>query len=72
MRLGKYEVLLELASGGMGVVHVARQVGDAGFSRLVVVKRLHDHLAKEPEFHDMVRDGSGNCVLPSRVFALIR
>lgn len=56
MRLGKYEVLLELASGGMGVVHVARQVGAAGFSRLVVVKRLHDHLAKEPEFHAMVRD----------------
>lgn len=56
MRIGKYELLCELASGGMGVVHVARLVGDAGFSRLVVIKRLHAHLAREPEFRNMVRD----------------
>jgi serine/threonine-protein kinase len=56
MRLGKYELLCELASGGMGTVHVARQLGAAGFSRLVVVKRLHPHLAKLPELRNMVRD----------------
>lgn len=56
MRIGKYDLLFELASGGMGVVHVARQVGDEGFSRLVVVKRLHRHLSSDPEFRNMIRD----------------
>ena len=56
MRIGKYELLSELASGGMGTVHVSRQTGDGGFSRLVVVKRLHAHLANESEFRNMVRD----------------
>ena len=56
MRLGKYEQLCELASGGMGTVHVARQVGDVGFSRLVVLKLLHAHLKTEAEFRNMIRD----------------
>ncbi len=47
---GRYELLLELASGGMATVYVGRQRGAAGFERLVAIKRMHKHLlAEEPE-----------------------
>jgi eukaryotic-like serine/threonine-protein kinase len=55
-RLGNYEPLIDLASGGMGTVHVARHVGAAGFERLVVLKRVHRHLLKDQEFRDMFID----------------
>jgi eukaryotic-like serine/threonine-protein kinase len=54
--LGNYEPLLQLATGGMATVYVARQVGAAGFERLVVVKRVHPHLLTNREFYDMFRD----------------
>jgi eukaryotic-like serine/threonine-protein kinase len=54
--VGTYEPLIELASGGMGVVSVARRVGDAGFERLVVIKRVHPHLSADPSFRKMIRD----------------
>src|SRR5579883_2705818 len=56
MRLGAYEPLLQLATGGMATVYVARQIGAAGFERLVVVKRVHPHLLSNREFYDMFRD----------------
>jgi len=56
LRLGNYEPLLELASGGMATVYVARQLGAAGFERIVVVKRVHRHLLGNREFYDMFRD----------------
>jgi serine/threonine protein kinase len=56
MRLGVYEPLLQLATGGMATVYVARQIGAAGFERLVVVKRVHPHLLSNREFYDMFRD----------------
>jgi serine/threonine protein kinase len=55
-RVGSYEPLIELASGGMGIVYVARKVGDAGFERLVVLKRVHRHLLVDPSFRKMLRD----------------
>jgi formylglycine-generating enzyme required for sulfatase activity len=45
----RYELLLELASGGMATVYVGRQRGAAGFERLVAIKRMHKHLAESPE-----------------------
>ncbi len=39
-RIGKYEVLDHLASGGMGQVYLARSTGLGGFERRVVVKTL--------------------------------
>ncbi|MEM9195344.1 MAG: serine/threonine-protein kinase [Myxococcota bacterium] len=55
-RLGRYEVLTQLATGGMATVYVARAVGMAGFERLVAVKVLHPHLAHEEEFITMFLD----------------
>lgn len=55
-RIGRYDLLFELATGGMGTVHLARQRGDAGFERIVAVKRVHAHLAKDPEVYGMVSD----------------
>jgi eukaryotic-like serine/threonine-protein kinase len=40
-RLGRYEILFELARGGMGTVYAGRLVGVHGFDRLVAIKRLH-------------------------------
>ncbi len=60
--VGRYELLLELASGGMGSVYVGRQRGAAGFERLVAIKRMHPHLAQDPEltlaFHEEARIAS--------------
>jgi serine/threonine-protein kinase len=64
-RLGNYEPLLDLASGGMGTVHIARQVGAAGFERLVVLKRVHRRFVKDEAFRDMFVD-------EARVASLIR
>jgi serine/threonine-protein kinase len=51
--LDRYELVDHLASGGMGELFVARRVGDAGFERLVVVKRLRADLADD-ERHAMM------------------
>src|SRR5215471_13533830 len=40
----------------MASVHLARLLGPVGFSRTVAVKRLHAHLAKDPEFSAMFLD----------------
>ena len=48
--VARYELLLELAAGGMGSVYVGRQRGAAGFERVVAIKRMHPHLVRDPEF----------------------
>jgi serine/threonine-protein kinase len=55
-RIDRYELYGEIASGGMATVHLGRLVGPAGFGRTVAIKRLHPHLAKEPEFVTMLTD----------------
>lgn len=64
-RFGDLELLLPLATGGMATVHVARHVGDAGFERLVAVKRVHRHLLGDPEVFAMSSD-------EARLSALVR
>jgi eukaryotic-like serine/threonine-protein kinase len=44
----RYEVLVRIASGGMGIVYVGRKRGAVGFSRLVAIKRAHPHLHEDP------------------------
>lgn len=55
-QIGRYTLVAELAAGGMATVHLARFQGEAGFSRTVVVKRLHPHYAKDHEFVCMFLD----------------
>jgi len=55
-RIGRYELRFELASGGMGSVYLARLDGTAGFEKLVALKRIHPHLAKETDCVEMFLD----------------
>ncbi len=55
-RLGRYEIITHLASGGMATVYVARAIGAAGFQRLVAIKRLHAHIAGDAQFVEMFLD----------------
>src|SRR5688572_14014085 len=55
-RIGRYEVLGELAVGGMAEILLGRVVGPAEFERVVVIKRILPHLAKVKTFVDMFVD----------------
>ncbi len=54
--IDRYELVAEIASGGMATVFLARLSGVGGFQRFVAIKRLHPHLACEKEFVDMFLD----------------
>lgn len=54
--MGTYEPLIDLATGGMGTVAIARRVGAAGFERLVVTKRVHPRLVADTSYRRMIRD----------------
>jgi len=53
-RLGRYELLARLATGGMGEIFLARLEGAAGFEKLYVVKRILPHLADDARFRQML------------------
>ena len=55
-RLGRYELVGRLATGGMAEILLARVVGPEGFVRAVVVKRILDHLATREDFRAMFLD----------------
>jgi eukaryotic-like serine/threonine-protein kinase len=52
----RYELVGELASGGMATVYLARLRRPLGFSRLVAVKCMHPQYAKDPAFASMFVD----------------
>jgi serine/threonine-protein kinase len=54
--LDPYELIGEIASGGMATVFLGRLAGAGGFQRFVAIKRLHPHLAREQEFVEMFLD----------------
>jgi len=54
-RCGSYELLVELASGGMATVFLARKAGSHD-APLVALKRPHRHLAKDKGFLTMLVD----------------
>jgi len=54
--IGRYTIYGKIASGGMASVHFGRLAGGAGFSRTVAIKRLHPHLAEDPEFMSTMID----------------
>jgi serine/threonine protein kinase len=55
-RLGPYRLGPEIATGGMAAVHLGCLEGAHGFGRLVAIKRIHPHLAREREFVEMFLD----------------
>jgi eukaryotic-like serine/threonine-protein kinase len=52
---GKYRVVRQIASGGMGTVHEALYCPEGGFERRVAMKRIHPHLAEQEKFVDEFR-----------------
>lgn len=54
--LDQYEIVAEIASGGMGTVYLARLARAGGFQRMVALKLLHRHLAEETHFVSMLLD----------------
>ena len=55
-KLGRYELLNNVAMGGMAEIFLARETGLAGFERLVIIKRVLPGLAEDIDFIDMFLD----------------
>src|SRR5580700_8966280 len=55
-RLGRYELLVPVAVGGMARVWAARLHGQHGFTKVVAIKTILPHLAHDPEFERMLID----------------
>lgn len=55
-QLGRYEIVGLLATGGMAEVFLARLMGPSGFERVVVLKRIFPHLAREADLVNMFLD----------------
>ena len=53
---GKYHLLEKIATGGMAEVFRARSYGMAGFEKILVIKRILDHLGKDKEFVQLFVD----------------
>jgi serine/threonine-protein kinase len=52
-QLGKYQLVAEIARGGMGIVYLAVSQGPARFSKLLVVKELKPDLVEDGGFLEM-------------------
>ncbi len=55
-RFGKYILLEQIASGGMAQVYRAKVTGEADFQRLVAIKCMLPHLARDAQFTTMFKD----------------
>lgn len=56
VRVGRYELLMQLASGGMATVYIGRQRGAGGFEKIVAIKRMHPHIGAIPELAESFMD----------------
>ena len=54
--VGRYLLHRKIARGGMATIHIARLMGDVGFSRIVAAKRMHPELAEDKDFVSMFLD----------------
>jgi serine/threonine protein kinase len=55
-KIGRYELLHKIAAGGMAEIFLARQWGQGGFFRDVVIKRLFSHYAEHEHALRMFQD----------------
>ncbi|MGM0597334.1 MAG: serine/threonine protein kinase, partial [Myxococcota bacterium] len=56
VKYGKYELLERIARGGMAEIYKARITGEAGFQKLLALKKLHAHLSENHEMVNMLKD----------------
>ena len=52
-RLGRYQIIRPLASGGMGDIFLAEHTGLSGFAKRVVVKQIRPELVREPGYLEL-------------------
>jgi serine/threonine-protein kinase len=61
LRLGPYELLRRVATGGMAEVYLGRRAGPHGFQKTVALKRILPQFARDPEFVAMFVDEARVC-----------
>lgn len=61
LRLGPYELVRRLATGGMAEVYLARRAGPHGFQKTVAVKRILPQFARDTDFVAMFVDEARVC-----------
>jgi serine/threonine-protein kinase len=54
--LGSYQLLSQLAVGGMAEIYIARTHGVGGFEKLVALKVIHPNFSSDPDFVQMLVD----------------
>jgi len=60
-RLGPYQLVRHIATGGMAEVYLARRDGPHGFTKSVALKRILPQLARDPDFVAMFVDEARVC-----------
>jgi hypothetical protein len=61
LRLGPYELLRRIATGGMAEVYLARRAGPHGFQKTVALKRILPQFARDPDFVALFVDEARVC-----------
>jgi eukaryotic-like serine/threonine-protein kinase len=61
LRLGPYELLRRIATGGMAEVYLARRGGPHGFQKIVAVKRILPQYSRDADFVAMFVDEARVC-----------
>lgn len=56
LRLGQYSLFGEISHGGMASVHYGKLDSATGFQKTIAIKRLLPHVAKDPDFRDMIQE----------------
>jgi serine/threonine-protein kinase len=54
--LGRYEILMPVAKGGMASVWAARLQGTRGFQKIVAIKTMLPDVSDDPDFESMFLD----------------